>query len=273
MEEIDKIFQPKPKSKFRVTQPEVVYTLSSALENLDQQIDKHPSQQDSNVAQKADLIKTLTQHNDANNQQTPDQHQTINVQVPKGAVKLVIQEIQNRFRPFNVPPPPTPVSQQELETIDAQQAASEAGDEILAQKLENQVEQEAAEAAAARGRRDRSKIEAQLQQQDQRNLLPAKPLSEIPVAEVFHNRGESFSFDMDIQNGHFFTPHYAENTRPSSRPRRARPLTRSRRGVYVPVYVPLLRKPGMKLISVKRQRKLKMKNHSKLSYSQKTLPG
>ena len=279
MEDIDKLFQPKPKSKFKPAQTEVIYTLSSVMENLDQQIaDKQTSQQESNVGQKADLIKQLTQHNEANSQQG-DAHQTINVRVPNGTVKLVIQEIQSRFRPFNVPPPPTAVSQQEIDAIEAEQSASEENDEHLAQQLESQVERQGshneaavAEAAAALGRRHRRKIEAQMNQQEQQSSSQPKAMGDIPVAEIFRNRGESFSFDLDLQKGHFFTPHYDADatTQQSSMQRSARAIGRIRRGFGVPVRIPLRNKPGMKLISVKRQRRLKMKKHKYKKLMRKT---
>ncbi len=278
IEDVDKIFQPRPKSKFRPGQTDVIYTLASALENLDQQIaDKQTSQQESGASQKADIIKQLIQHNEASSQQG-DGNQTINVRVPNGTVKLVIQEIQSRFRPFNKPPPPTPVSQQELDALEAEQAASEANEEALAGQLESQAEQQDSqddpafvEAAAALGRRHRRKIDAQMRGQEQPPPLQPKSLGDVPVAEVFRNRGESFSIDIDMQKGHFFTPHYdAEATaQPASTPRSVRG-NRIRRGFGVPVRIPRRNKSGMKLISVKRQRRLKMKKHKYKKLMRKT---
>ena len=277
IEDIDKIFQPRPKSKFK-PQNDVIYTLSSALENLDQQIaDKQTPQQESNVSQKADIIKQLTQHNEASAQQG-DGNQTINVRVPNGTVKLVIQEIQSRFRPFNKPPPPTPVSQQELDALEAEQAASEANDEALAGQLEAQVEAQDTEndpalvvAAAALGRRHRRKIDAQMLNQEQQSPSQPKSLGDVPVAEVFRNQGESFSIDLDMQKGHFFTPHYDTDAATQSTPTpRSIRGNRIRRGFGVPVRIPQRNKPGMKLISVKRQRRLKMKKHKYKKLMRKT---
>lgn len=271
MEDIEKIFQPKPKSKYKSSQSELIYTLSNVIENLDQQIsEKKASQQAASATEKADLIRSLTHHNDANNQQGDGQQETINVHVPNGSVRLVIQEIKNRFRAYNVPPPPTPVSQQELDAIDAEENASEANEESLSRDLEAQVQSQDVQTAVARGRRDRRKIEAQLRQQQQ-SSFQAKSLSDIPVAEVFQNRGDSFSIDLDLQNGHFFTPRYdAQNsTTTDTAMTREGSSGRVRRGFGVPGM--LYRKPtAMRLISVKRQRRLKMKKHKYKKLMRKT---
>lgn len=210
----------------------------------------------------------MTQHNEASGQQG-DGNQTINVRVPNGTVKLVIQEIQSRFRPFNKPPPPTPVSQQELDALEAEQTASDANEETLAGQLEAQVENHdtqndpaVVEAAAALGRRHRRKIDAQMLQQQQQRPSQAKSLGDVPVAEVFRNRGESFSIDLDMQKGHFFTPHYdADATTQTTPVPRSIRGNRIRRRFGVPVRIPRRKQPGLQLISVKRQRRLKMKKH------------
>jgi hypothetical protein len=233
-EDIERIFQPKPKSKFKHSNQDVIYTLSSALENLDQHVaDKQTSQADSSVTEKSDLIKALTQHNDAAPQQG-DAQQTIAVRVPNGTVKLVIQEIQNRFRPYNIPPPPTPMSQQEFE---ANEVENDANEEALSQTLE-----------------------AQISSQDPPRHRHKKSLADTPIAEVFASRGDSFSIDLDMQNT-FFTGHNPEVAQivqaSGPRQRRFKAGNRIRRGFWVPG-----RNKGlMRLISVRRLRKLKMKKH------------
>jgi hypothetical protein len=236
-EDIERIFQPKPKSKFKHSNQDVIYTLSSALENLDQHVaDKQNPQSDSSVTEKSDLIKALTQHNDAAPQQG-DAQQTIAVRVPNGTVKLVIQEIQNRFRPYNIPPPPIPMSQQEVEAIESENV--DANEEALGQSLEAQVESQ----------------DPVLQRRSRK-----KSLADTPIAEVFDSRGESFSIDMDMQNT-FFTAHnpeVAEVIEASKRRQsRFKAGNRIRRGFWVPGRT----REVMRLISVRRLRKLKMKKH------------
>jgi hypothetical protein len=279
MEDIEKLFQPKPKSKLKAAPSEVIYTISSALEDLNEEMENKPTpQQDQAVAQKGDLIKALTQRNDVNNLQAEGQPQTINVRVPNGTAKLVIQELQNRFRPFNVPPPPTPATQQELDTIDAETADTEiatleAQEEFLARELETEVEAQDDKDARTRLRR-RLEAHRRQRQSSQQSSSQQKPLSEIPVTEVFQSRGDTFSIDLDMQNGHFFTPHYDADApapaQPEPSPHRARVGNRIRRGFFVPVRIPLRKKPGMKVISVKRQRRLKMKKHKYKKLMRKT---
>ena len=258
IEDVEKLFQPKPKSRLRTPHNDVIYTFSNVIENLNEQIEqKQAAQEGHTVAQKADLIKQLTQNNDNKAIQLDGQGSKQIV------LKLDIQRITNHFRPFNVPPAPTPVSQADLEAMDARAAANEAGDELLAGELEKQSEEQIAESAAELGRQHRQKLNAQLAQQEQQQQ------PETEVAEVVFNVRAN---EDDIQNGQFFTSRMQiEN--PQIRGFRIQdPHTvhkvggRRRRGIYVP----LRQKDSMRLISVKRQRRLKMKKHKYKKLMRKT---
>ncbi|RMZ90502.1 hypothetical protein DV736_g2271, partial [Chaetothyriales sp. CBS 134916] len=200
MDDIDKLFQAKAKSQLRTPHTEVIYTLSSMIENLNEQVEqRQASHENQVVGQKADLIKQITQNHENSKPISIESHGS------KHVVKLDVQKLTHHFRPFNVPPPPAPVSQAELDLLDAEEAAaaaaSESSDELLAQELETQSEQDLAEAAAALGRRHREKLNAELAVQEQDNQ-PAQSPQE--AAEVVFNvlAGEN-----DIQNGSFFTSH------------------------------------------------------------------
>ncbi|RMZ82376.1 hypothetical protein DV737_g2122, partial [Chaetothyriales sp. CBS 132003] len=201
MDEIEKLFQAKPKSRLRTAQNEVIYTLSSMIENLSEQVEqRQASHENQGVGQKADLVRQIMQNNENSKPISIESHGS------KHVVKLDVQKLTHHFRPFNVPPPPDAVSQAELDLLDAEEAAaaaaSEANDELLAQELELQSEQDlAAEAAATLGRRHGEKLKARLAAQEHRNQ-PAQ--SRPAVAEgVFNVRAS----EEDMQNGSFFTSH------------------------------------------------------------------
>lgn len=241
IDQFDKIFQVQPKRPKKNGSADVIYTLSNVVQNLDENVQNH--QQDSAVEQRADLIKALTQHNQTH--RLEGQSQGVRA---SGNVKLVIEEIAKRFRPFNTPPPPVPVPELDsngqsgaIET--AAETQAEANEEMQAQQLETEVESQGSVSS------QRQKHTARL----------------TPQAQV------------DIQSGIFFTPHVSNisepNTNttgmvdPSSQPQPSRG-GRTRRGVYVDPS----KSKGIKyyVISVKRQRKLKMKKHKYKKLMRKT---
>lgn len=241
IEAIDKIFQPKPKAKSRTAPQEVIYTLASAVESLDEHIaNKQGDQSTQNAEQKAAMIRTLMQRNENPADQTRTYHldggpQTMNLAA--GNVKLVLQEIARRFRPFNVPPVPTPISDAEIDAAESEAAARE----------------EANEERQARG------LEMEIQQEDYDPY----------IQQVVINVPQ----EPDLQNGTFFTSHGApmiEMENPDSTQEIEDPgfgrgrIGRQRR------FNPSTRRPGMYAISVKRQRRLKMKKHKYKKLMRKT---
>ncbi|RMZ76489.1 hypothetical protein DV738_g4955, partial [Chaetothyriales sp. CBS 135597] len=191
MDDIEKLFEAKPKSRLRARQNDVIYTLSNMIENINEQVENQ------GATQKADLIKQLTQNNENSKPISIETHGA------KQVVKLDIQKLTHHFRPFNVPPPPALVSRAELDLLDAEDAAAaaafEANEEMLAQDLEAQAGQDLVEAAAALGRRHREKLNAQLAAQEQ-NGQPAQSTPD--VAEVVFNPRSS---EDEMQTGSFFT--------------------------------------------------------------------
>jgi len=238
IEAIDKVFQPKSKSKLRPASQDVIFTLASAVENMDEQIaSKRAEHHGQGAEQKAAIIKALVQRNDNSADLNRTHHldgapQSINV--GGGQVKLVIQELARRFRPFNVPPPPTPISDAEFDAAEAEAeaeaAAAEAGEEMQAKTLEVEIEH-----------------------QDYDPYIQQVVLN---VPQESH-----------LQNGTFFTSHgarMAEMEDPTALQEIEDPTYGRRLGGRT------RRRPGMYTISVKRQRRLKMKKHKYKKLMRKT---
>ncbi|EXJ92073.1 hypothetical protein A1O3_00623 [Capronia epimyces CBS 606.96] len=232
IEAIDKMFQPKPKSKARPAPHEVIYTLASAVEHLDDQIaSKQGDQQMQSAEQKAAIIKALMQRNE--NPADPNRTVHLDGVSNGGNVRLVIQEIARRFRPFNVPPPPTPITDAEIDAAEAAAATAEANEEMQARTLQLEIEQ-----------------------QDQDPYIQQV---------VFNTPQES-----DLQNSGFFTSHGATTLEMED--------TRGVQEIQDPTFGGRLggrrnvirRSPGMYAISVKRQRRLKMKKHKYKKLMRKT---
>jgi Mitochondrial domain of unknown function (DUF1713) len=149
------IFTPKkPSSKSNPGTAEVIYTLASVVQNLDGNIAQSQNQQQhqnqqSGQQDRPNLISALTQHNNSNASNFSEpQHidgspqQSISSRVPNG-VKLAIQQIARQFRPFNPPPVPQPISDAQIEAKAAEQAAAaEEAEEEQARQLEQQIERQ-----------------------------------------------------------------------------------------------------------------------------------
>lgn len=148
LEDIDKIFQVRPKSQRKAQ--DVIYTISSAIQNLDDQTASHQQrvqagQQEEGITQKADLIKALTRHNDSATNSTDSsvhhldgQPQSANSIHMGGNVKMVIQALARQFRPFHPPPAPTAVP--EVEFFDPQASGESATKlPVLEQKVEQAI--------------------------------------------------------------------------------------------------------------------------------------
>lgn len=181
--------------------------------------------------QKAAIIKALMQRSETSSDPNRTHHldgapQTINV--AGGNVKLVIQEIAKRFRPFNVPPAPVPISDAEISAAEAEAAAAEASEEMQAKSLEVEIEN---------------------QEQD--------PYIQQVVLNV-SEQGE-------VDDGGFFTSHTAPLMEIEDVSAVREILDPSQHG-----RVGRRRRTGMYAISVKRQRRLKMKKHKYRKLMRKT---
>ncbi|KIV92403.1 hypothetical protein PV10_03703 [Exophiala mesophila] len=236
MDNIDKMFQPKPKRTRPVPQ-EVIYTLSSTLENLDEQIS---SKRASHTAeQKAHLIKALVSGN-ANLDPDQTHHLDGNPQsmaIQGGNVKIALQEIARRFRPYNAPPAPTPAQDIEPGSSEVQDAAAE---EMQAQALETEVQEQEYDLY----------IEQAVLNVPKGSALRTGDFftsHEARLAEIEHPL-QSY----EIENPE--NPYHIQD--PSIQPSMGR-----RRGPGLYRITNRSRTPTMMAISVKRQRRLKMKKH------------
>lgn len=234
IEAIDKIFQPRPRTKLRAPSQDIIFTLSSAVENLDEQIaSKRAEPHAQGAEQKAAIIKALMQRNDGSVESNRTHHldsapQSINV--AGGNVKLAIQEIARRFRPFNAPPAPTPISDAEIDAAEAEAAAAEAGEEMQAKVFEVEIEHQ-----------------------------DYDPYIQQVVLNV-HQQS-------DLDNGNFFTSHEARIVEmgETAMEQEIEDLSYGRR-----LGGRTRRGSGMYAISVKRQRRLKMKKHKYKKLMRKT---
>ena len=256
---IDAIFAPKKQSSRQNSGPQdVIYTIASAVQSLEGNITQ---QQQNSQAQKSeprrtDINAALAQHHNNDNQSDPNQTQhldgqpsQINIRTPKG-VQLMIQEVARHFRPYNTPPAPVPVSDADLDAREAEVAAAEAAEEEQAKELERQIESQDGEYAPNRRR----------------------------VVVTLHENA-------DLRSGEFFT-HKAPLIRIKD-PRTHRdiryntglpeaeapsPIGRVRRGGYPAQKEREIKihRPRFYAISVKRQRRLKMKKHKYKKLMRKT---
>ncbi len=241
----------------------MIYTLASVVQNLDSNIAQSQSQphtqnQQQGQQDRSDLISALTQHNSSNSSNSSEpQHldgasqQSLPLRVPNG-VKLAIQQIARQFRPFNPPPPPQPISDAQIEAKEAENAAAaEAAEaeEIQAQQLEEQI---ARQDAPQRLRHAIINVhERKRQRQANRFFTPHTAEIENPAYPSLLHRIEERGED----NGMHYDPNASITNleEPRRRPGRIRqgPQGKSvgsrRRKLYA--------------ISVKRQRRLKMKKH------------
>lgn len=142
------LFEQNPKAAKKPYTNEVIYTLSSAVQNLDEHIAQQQRQGPPKSAspQRSDIISALTRHNQhapqAKNIKHLDSPQT--QQFPQKVITQVaisLQEIARQFRPFNTPPVPVPMTEQQInasEHIEAENAKA-VQEEMQARELEEQV--------------------------------------------------------------------------------------------------------------------------------------
>jgi hypothetical protein len=225
MKEFENVFKSRPAiSKSRTKQMEVIHTLSSALRSLDDQVsDKQKNTLEGPTSPQKELFRVVDA---AGNQ----------FKIVKGK-----ETPPEQWKPFVPPPAPSPVSAEQLKALDRRQAAGEEdGEESLHSQLEAQILSQDPEAAAARGRRDRQKLDALF-------TANGKPQATQIVLNTRALR-EKFSF---------FTPSEPVAIQdPAPRVH----VGRRRRGVAM-VNPRKQSRIVYRLISVKRQRKLKMKKH------------
>jgi hypothetical protein len=257
---IDAIFTPKKQSSRQNSGPQdVIYTIASAVQSLEGNITQQQqnSQPPKSEPRRTDITTALAQHHHHHNNQTdPNQTQhldgqppQINIRTARG-VQLMIQEVARHFRPYNTPPAPVPMSDADLDAREAEVAVAEAAEEEQAKELERQIESQDGEYAPNRRR----------------------------VVMTLHDNA-------DLKSGEFFT-HKAPLVRIND-PRTRRdikyniglpeaeapsPIGRVRRGGYPAQKEREIKihRPSFYAISVKRQRRLKMKKHKYKKLMRKT---
>jgi hypothetical protein len=214
MAAVDKIFQPKPK-RARTTQQDVIYTLSSAIENLNDQLSSKKGEQKENVMKA--LVEAANNAIESNESHHLDgAPQSVNPSSPN--VRVALQEMARRFRPYNVPPAPVPLADPESKSATNQ----ETGNEMF---LEVEV------------------TEAGSEPYVQRVVLHDQSTEDLESRDFFTSNAAP---NMEIEDPTGFQYIVGEEVDPTS-------MGRRRQGLY--------RRPTMMAISVKRQRRLKMKKH------------
>jgi hypothetical protein len=244
MKDVEEIFQPKP-ARTKAKESEVMLTLSSAVDSLSNEIESRQSSTNSASPQKELLRVVDSAGNSFKIVRGKDVH------------------AQPTYRHFQPPPPPEPYTQERIDALAQQNSFTETetyGEELLAQHLEQQVQDQDSEGVATamviprRRRTRRSQSHSQSQAQKFRALLTPQPHTQ--HAEIVLNTAAL------REHFNFFTP-----TDPTAVADEAasvlthRSVTpRQRRGLAA-VADKQRRPVAWRLISVKRQRKLKMKKH------------
>jgi hypothetical protein len=254
---IDAIFAPKKQSSRQSLGPQdVIYTIASAVQSLEGNIaqqQQNPQPQKSEP-RRTDINTALAQHH--NNQSDPNQTQhldgqppQINIRTHKG-VQLIIQEVARHFRPYNTPPAPVRMFDADLDAREAEVAAAEAAEEQQARELERQVESQDREYAP-----NRRRVVVTLH--DNADLRSRKFFThKAPLVRIKDPRTHR-----DI--GHNIGLPEAEAPLPIGRVRRGRYPAQKEREIKT-------HRPSFYAISVKRQRRLKMKKHKYKKLMRKT---
>ncbi|KAF7503577.1 hypothetical protein GJ744_003605 [Endocarpon pusillum] len=250
-----------PKSKPGTA--EVIYTLASVVQNLDSTIAQSQSEpqtqnQQQGQQDRSDLISAITQHNNPNSSNTSEpQHldgasqQHLSLRIPNG-IKLAIQQIARQIRPFNPPPPPQPISDAQIEAKEAENAAAAAAAEAEEQQAQQLEQQIARQDAPQRLRHSIINVhERARQRQANRFFTPHTTEMENPAYPSLLHRIEEGGEDDRI--------HYDPNASIMNQEELRRRPGRIREGPQAKSAG--LRRRKLYAISVKRQRRLKMKKH------------
>ena len=165
---------------------------------------------------------------------------------------MAIQQIARQFRPFNPPPPPQPISDAQIEAKEAENAAAAAAAEAEEQQAQQLEEEIARQDAPQRLRHSIINVhERALQRQANRFFTPHTTEIENPaypsLLHQIEERGEGDGIDYDPNAS------IMNQEEPRRRPGRIREGPQGKS--------PGLRRRKLYAISVKRQRRLKMKKH------------
>jgi hypothetical protein len=259
MDAFNALFEPKPKTSKKARTNEVLYTLSSAVHNLDEHIAQQQRQGPPRGAlppqNRSDIISALTRHNDhaprspgPKHLDSPQAQQFSPNSKTNTKISISIQEIAHRFRPFNTPPVPIPMTAQEINASEhiAAENAKAAQEEMQARELEEQV-----------------------RLQDEELMGPPTSTRVPRPRRVLHNffTPQTMKINMPVPQSIQDPDHEAPSPgsgRRRTQVRRSALLQRMRMGMGIREQRKYL------LISVRRQRKLKMKKHKYKKLMRKT---
>ena len=236
---------------------DVIFTIASAVQSLEGNIAQQQQSSQSRQAEprRTDITTALTRHH--NHQATPsDPSQTqhldgqpqINIRTPKG-VQLMIQEVARHFRPYNTPPAPVAMSDADFEAREADAAAAEVAEEQQAQDLERQVESQDRERPRIKRRQILFSVHENTDLRSRKFFTGKAPLLRIKDPRTHR--------DIRIR--------LPEAGAPS-------PVGRVQRGGYSGQKEREMKihRPSFYAISVKRQRRLKIKKHKYKKLMRKT---
>ena len=230
----------------------MIYTLSSVVQNLDEGISyqqQPTSQQEQGIRQRADLISALTQQNNEISNTSPGNENQSRQRRAANGVKIIIQELTHRFRPYNPPPVPEPLSYDATGARNIKHASeSEQLEEGQARALEIQIESQDSE-HAENIHIQTVVLDSNAQQVPQDAFFTSYTVDTPPSATI--QDPETSPFEQHTEQDHYEEA-VDGNEDPEGRSHQRLPYLDRRR---------LLFQEDMHAISVKRIRKLKMKKH------------
>ena len=272
---VDAIFTPNKHSSRQSPGPQdVIYTIASAVQHLESNIaqqQQNPQSQKSEP-RRTDITTALTQHHNHHaTQADPNQTQhldgqppQINIRTPKG-VQLMIQEVARHFRPYNTPPAPVPMSDADFDAREA-----EAAEEEQARDLEREIESQDNEQASSNKRlialtvHENSDLRSRKFFTHKAPMLRFKrlaPDSAAQAREIMSRYRRVTRVLGDLRQQIRFPG--AEAPSPIRRLRRRGYPAQKEREIKI-------HRPTFYAISVKRQRRLKMKKHKYKKLMRKT---
>lgn len=215
------IFHPKPSPKHKTT--DVMYTLSSAVDTLENASSDHHNQDAPQMTpEEVDLRQAVTQASSSN------ADQPTHLDIPTKTLHINLQELAKNFRPFNPPPAPVPLGSSTESTLKSSQNA------------QSQTEAEIQPAPTHKSYSTTLTIHESTYPNGQKTYRThTTPIVEEPAFSQSHQ-----------QSARYLSP------APYNQPFLGR--MRDRQAQYMDK---LVERDGWMAISVKRQRKLKMKKH------------
>jgi hypothetical protein len=258
---IDAIFAPKKQTLREGQGPQdVIYTIASAVQSLEGNIaqQQQNSQSQQSEPRRTDINTALTQHHSQHAKQSnPNQTQhldgqppQINIRTPKG-IQLMIQEVARHFRPYNTPPAPVPLSDADFDAREAEATGAETAEEEQARDLERQIENQDRDHTLLSRRRVVLTLQENSDLRSRKFFTHKAPMVRIKEPRMHRDLRQHFRLpgaEVPLLNGRVQRGGY--------------PAQKERE---IKIY-----RPNFYAISVKRQRRLKMKKHKYKKLMRKT---